>query len=846
MRSNPNPIRCGRRTCTPEDRERSERELQQAIDGGPPFDTEFRVILPDGAVRHLKASAQVQRDAGGRALRMTGVAFDITERKQAEDEMSRASALLRAVVDAATEVSIVAVGPDGTISLFNSGAERLLGYDRSEVIGKVRSLTFHDRDELRERARALSLETGRTVRTGNVLVEPVALGRPHEWTYRRKDGSAVEVSLAVTAMCDASGRCFGYLGVAHDISRQKEYEQSLKAAAAAARHANLAKSQFLANMSHEIRTPLNALIGVGHLLSDTALDDDQRQLLAKSQVAGRSLLGIVNDVLDLAKIEAGELTLDEAVFRPDTVLREIESIFRSQAVAKGLRLDIRAAPGLPRRLVGDPQRLRQIGVNLVGNALKFTHEGGVTLTLAAGPVEGGRVRLRCAVRDTGIGIDAPTQARLFSPFTQADASTTRRYGGTGLGLSIVRQLARMMDGDVGLSSRPGEGSEFWVDVTMALPDAVAQQIESTEPATDFDAPMTDDDGTVRPRVDSVRERWLAGVRVLVVDDSDINREVARRLLEREGAQVDTSENGVQALERLRAGPAAYDAVLMDVQMPEMDGLEATRRLRGELGLGLPVIALTAGALVEERRQALAAGMNEFLTKPLDPRTLLRSVRQLVGAHRDAVSTVLAASADAAPAGWPSIDGIDVAGATLRSGGDPALFVSLLRTFVREFADLAAANPALPASPEARKALAARVHKLRGSAGTLGARAVQHAASIAEAELGRDRVDASGALTTLASALAALLDAVRPVLAERAGRAIDVGAVPAACEPASVQERETFAAMLRGQEIAALDCFEALAPKLRASVGAAVVGEVRRALDGLDCAAALGHLETAPA
>ncbi len=955
----------------PDDCARVEQAMQRALAGDKPFDIDFRVCCPDGSVHHLKAVAKVHRDSSGRALRMIGVNFDITDRMRAEDAMNRTSALLQAVVDAATEVSIIAVQLDGTVSLFNSGAERLLGYTRTEVVGCKRSLDFHLRQEMQSRAQLLSDELGRPVRAGNVLVDPAVLGQPREWTYLRKDGSTICVSLAVTAMQDAAGQCFGYLGVAHDISRQKAYEQSLQDAAEAAELANLAKSQFLANMSHEIRTPLNALLGVGHLLAGTALDDDQRQLLAKSQVAGRSLLGIVNDVLDLAKIEAGELVLDAAPFHPDELLRDIEAMFRSQAEGKGLAFEVARNDDVPPCLVGDALRLRQILVNLLGNALKFTEQGGVRVQLQVMDEGVSQVRLRCSVIDTGIGISAEAQAQLFKAFAQADTSITRRYGGTGLGLSIVRELAQAMGGDAGVVSAPGQGSEFWATMTVSVPTAaqlgpigsdgdtlevvivddlladrqalavlsralgwraveldsgaalitlIAQRAAQGLPQPDgividqhmpgasglqalaqlpaligrdnlpatllvtsrdhpYSADMDPDrlaehilhkpvcasalfnginDSVARrtgstskvlqsTRVDALQARWLVGVRVLVVDDSDINRDVAGRLLAREGAEVESCSNGLEALDCLRARPGAFDAVLMDVQMPVMDGLEATRRIRSELALAVPVVALTAGALVEERRRALAAGMTDFLSKPLDPQTLVQTLRRVVEEQRGVGLLVhrLAGKPDDA-AHWPTVEGIDAKEAALRTAGDAALFVSLLESLLREFGGFARSALLLPADDAARAQLAARIHKLRGILGTLGARRAHRLATTAEKALVQGSADAAAALADLGKCLRALFDAAVPALVpprRAAAPAKPPGGPAADLPPLTEAERMAFLQLLRRQDMAAMERFDTLLPRLRQQFQPSLLAEVREALDQLNFSSALALLDS---
>jgi hypothetical protein len=407
------------------------------------------------------------------------------------------------------------------------------------------------------------------------------------------------------------------LGAVQDITARRAADDALRAAKGAAEAASAAKSMFLANMSHEIRTPLNAIIGLTYLLDRSALDAEQRRFITTLQIAGRALLGIVNDVLDLAKIEAGNIVLDLAPFGLRAMLDELAAVFGPQAHARHLALAFDVPPDLPAVVNGDATRVRQLLTNLLGNAIKFTERGSVRLSVTFTRDSADRIRACFAVRDTGIGIAPEALQRIFTPFEQADASTTRRFGGTGLGLSIVRHVVDLMGGEVGAESVLGEGSEFRVVLPLELPVRRAE-----------------DPGRAPTAAPVEQTQRLADVRILVVDDNEFNREIAQCILASEGALVTTHGNGQEALDQLRATPDAFELVLMDVQMPGMDGNEATSRIRGELGLTeLPVIALTAGALVGERQRAFDAGMSDFVSKPLDPDTLVRLVRRHVDERR---------------------------------------------------------------------------------------------------------------------------------------------------------------------------------------------------------------------
>ena len=377
-----------------------------------------------------------------------------------------------------------------------------------------------------------------------------------------------------------------------------------------AQAANRAKSSFLANMSHEIRTPMNAIIGLGHLLERDSTDPLQRERIGRVNGAAQHLLQVINDILDLSKIDAGKLQLAAEDFSPATVVARACALVAGDARTKGLRLEC-DTDRLPAKVRGDATRVLQAVLNLTTNAVKFTDAGHVRVSARAVPDDDPAVaRLRFDVEDTGIGIEPDQQARLFGAFEQVDASTTRRFGGTGLGLAITRQLAAMMDGEVGVCSTPGRGSRFWFTVQLQRPVNPAHAVRESA----F--------GPLDPSSDCAEQLRSAhaGARVLLVEDDPVNQEVAAQLLQMAGLRPCVAASGLQALERLVAEP--FDVVLMDVQMPEMDGLEATRIVRTLPGFDrLPVVAMTASAFGEDRDACMRAGMNDHLAKPVDPQML---------------------------------------------------------------------------------------------------------------------------------------------------------------------------------------------------------------------------------
>ena len=516
---------------------------------------------------------------------------------------------------------------------------------------------------------------------------------------------------------DMLGRAERLVGVARDVTRRREIQLEIESARAQAVAANSAKDDFLAHISHEIRTPLNGVIGMNNLLAQTTLAADQRQYVELVGSSGRALLALVNDVLDYSRLQAHKLILEQVRFPLKRWLWEVVTPLRVSAEAKGLELHVSASDDLPIDAIGDPGRLRQIVTNLVSNAVKFTQQGHIDVSMRPSDEFEGQLGLRLSVKDTGIGIAEEKQQSIFGAFVQADSSTSRRYGGTGLGLSICVKLAQMMGGRIDLESAPGHGSRFTVHVPLAL-------AREDTPDTEFGK----ETARAELNLHVTRQAQLSqfpGKRALVVDDHSVNRLLATKLLEQLGFEVAVAVDGEQAVQAVR--DSVFDVVFMDIQMPVMNGWEATHHIRlweqGAAKVRVPIIALSAHASAADRAQALASGMDGYLSKPLTPEALqagLKATRLAfrasgVDSHQNTSPTPLKEASPITvvpPAPMPKIGLHNRHKMLNRLAGDEAALHEMAQAFCQDLRNcMGNAHEALKA--QNWKALAAQGHALKG-------------------------------------------------------------------------------------------------------------------------------------
>ena len=674
------------------------RWMQVLLAQGRVIDYETQWRHADGHLCSVSISGELTELSGEQCI--LSYVLDVTERKAAELQLRR----LSMAIDQ-SPVSVAIADLQGRLEWVNEEFVRSTGYSRDEALGQNPRI----------------LQSGSTPpETYAAMWEALTQGQPWRGVLynKRKDGSLYTEMARLSPIRQADGTVTHYMATKEDITEKsrltKELEQyrehleelvrsrtaELEVARAAAETANRAKSAFLANMSHEIRTPMNAIVGFAHLLRRASPSPEQADRLGKIESASQHLLSVINDVLDLSKIEAGRLVLEETDFHLGSLLDNVYSLLAEQARAKSLAFTV-DTDSVPLWLRGDPTRLRQALLNYVGNAIKFTPTGSVHLQARLLSDDGQTCMVRFEVSDTGVGIAPEKQQHLFQAFEQADTSTTRQYGGTGLGLAITHKLACLMGGDAGVDSAVGQGSTFWFT-------ACIQHGHSPMPMEDFSDAQ-------RPEV---LLRRFSGARILLADDVDVNREIAQQLLEGTGLLLDMADNGRVALERART--TAYDLVLMDVQMPVMDGMQATREIHAlPERATLPVIAMTANVFDEDRRACLDAGMVDFVFKPIEPGHFYKTLLKWLPQRKRGVTRLhvpLGALEGEASDGADDYPGLDVE-AGLKTWRQKSVYARFLRKFVQDHTD-AAAQMVQTLQRGEHQAVSTHAHKIKGAAGNL--------------------------------------------------------------------------------------------------------------------------------
>jgi PAS domain S-box-containing protein len=584
----------------PDDLPRIQEAADRSIQTRARFEQEFRLRQPDGKLVWLAARGDVIRDEQDQASRMIGVHFEVTEQRKADEQL-----LLRdRALQSATNGIVIcdALNPELPIIYVNHAFEQLTGYKGEEILGhNCRFLQGLDTDP-------------KAVQVIRDAIHEQIDCRVTLKNYK-KDGSSFWNELQITPLRNDMGEVTHFVGIEEDVTSRHEFEETLKRAEALAQAASQAKSEFLANMSHEIRTPLTTVLGCADTLYPRLDREEHRDMLQMIRNQGRMLLGILNDVLDLSKIEAGRLEIHVESSSIVAVIEDVKALFEQMASEKGIELKTHYDHQMPSRVETDPLRVRQILMNLVGNAIKFTERGEVTIA-AYTDIEHDPPKLLIDVRDTGIGIPHDRLEAVFEAFSQVTATPSRKAGGTGLGLTISQRLVKMLHGEITVASRMGRGTIF--TVSLPLSGAAALQFELAEGL----ALQADEQNRSRDSID-----LLQPVTVLVAEDTRGIQFMIRRMLEDAGAMVFVVENGDRAVtEVLRAqrDGQPYDLVLMDMQMPVLNGFEATARLRA-LGCRLPIIALTAAAMLGDREKCLNAGCDDYLSKPIDRHALLDAI-----------------------------------------------------------------------------------------------------------------------------------------------------------------------------------------------------------------------------
>lgn len=595
------------------DREYLKNTLEDSIKRRKSFNFYYRIIRSDKVIRTLDAKGEVIADENGNVISVIGTSQDVSERVN-EEEMEKL-----AVAATKSNNSVIIADNDGKIKWVNEGFIKLTGYSLEEIIDT--------HGEILRRGN----ETGLSQHT-NFYQSVIKEKKPviYESKNFAKDGREYWVITTLTPVLSKDGEVERILAIESDITLRKKIEEELieanKIAKKSLTEANQAleelmktrkeleelmkvKEQFLANMSHEIRTPMNAIVGFTSLILKTELNPEQKQYINAVKTSGENLLVIINDILDFSKIQSGKFVFEQTEFRLSQVISTLTEMMLPKSTEKNIRLTTRIEKNIPDHLIGDPTRLNQIFLNLVGNAIKFTEKGEVKIAVEQVSDDGENVELKFSVIDTGIGIPKDKLKTVFEGFTQASNETTRKYGGTGLGLTIVKQLIELQKGSIGVESKEGEGSTF----SFILKFKKNLHPEEKKGKEEEEEPQLEEE-----------------LYILLVEDNLLNQILAKKVLTDWKWKVDVAENGAVAIEKL--GKNNYDLLLMDIQMPEMDGYEATKLIRTSFDppkSDIPIIAMTAHALAGEAEKCLSVGMNEYISKPFDKKVLYSKIISVI-------------------------------------------------------------------------------------------------------------------------------------------------------------------------------------------------------------------------
>lgn len=559
---------------------------------------ETKIYQADGSILDVEISISVLRDSNNKAVGSIGIIRDITRQKDVERKIKESENKIRIILDNSA-AAIMLTDENERIISWNKYTEHLLGMNRKDLYCKPVSFLYPK-------------EEWQKIRSENIR----KTGSKHhlETKVIAKSGVRIDIDLSINVLKDTNNDIVGSVGIMQDITEQKKVQEILLQAKQAAEQANNAKSMFLANMSHEVRTPMNTILGMIDLTVETSLTDEQKDNLLVAKDAANSLLSLLNDILDLSRVEAGKITLEEIEFNLHNILKNVIKGLDVISKGKNVNLVLEIDEGVPDVLVGDPVRLRQVLINLINNAIKFTHKGHVLTRVKVDSTTKNRVMLLFSVIDEGIGIPKKRHKQIFETFTQADDSTTRRFGGTGLGLAISKKLVELMGGRIWVESEEAKGSEF--NFTCDL------QVVKGARVKEFNKQAS----SVTPLNTEEMLQELTGLKILLAEDNLVNQKITVRMLEKWGMKIDVVDNGKTALSMLEKNN--YDLILMDANMPVLDGLETTKIIRAnekKTGTYIPIIALTARAMQEDKKEFIDMGMDGYVTKPIDQKGLINEI-----------------------------------------------------------------------------------------------------------------------------------------------------------------------------------------------------------------------------